>query len=122
MARHADAFHDDSFDAEDSFLDDAAMTPVSDPFLDASAVERRMLASPSRRRQKLRRIPPACARSARAWPKPIRRPNRTSPPRVRRPPPNPRLRTLRRPPRALWRRWRQWTGFMARWAAMRMTR
>jgi len=46
MARHADAFHDDSFDAEDSFLDDAAMTPVSDPFLDASAVERRMLGEP----------------------------------------------------------------------------
>jgi len=46
MARHADAFHDDSFDAEDSFLDDPAVTPASDPFLDASAVERRMLGEP----------------------------------------------------------------------------
>jgi pilus assembly protein CpaE len=46
MARHADAFQDDSFDAEDSFLDDPAATPASDPFLDASAVERRMLGEP----------------------------------------------------------------------------
>jgi len=46
MARHADAFHDDSFDAEDSFLDDSAETSASDPFLDASAVERRMLGEP----------------------------------------------------------------------------
>lgn len=46
MAKHADAFQDDSFDAEDSFLDDAAMTSDSDPFLDASAIERRMLGEP----------------------------------------------------------------------------
>jgi pilus assembly protein CpaE len=46
MARHADAFHDDSFDAEDSFLDEAAMTRAPDPFLDAAAVERRMLGEP----------------------------------------------------------------------------
>ncbi len=44
MARHADAFQDDNFDAGDSFLDDPAV--ASDPFLDASAVERRMLGEP----------------------------------------------------------------------------
>lgn len=122
MAKHADAFQDDSFDAEDSFLDDAAMTPVSDPFLDASAVERRMLGEPDPSASKAAPDPaglrPFGARLAEAnqAPEPDFAPARQAS-AAKTAPAHP-----RRPPRVLWRRWRQWTGFMARLAAMRMTR